>query len=182
MPLLGIVRLQRDARIRNARKYHLLMKVLREWRREDCSALTCQISLESVIAKNNDPSISQSKAKIKLKKAEPPIATHGNDEYSSLHQKNIKRAIFATKAGAAANLFMASTKGVVGLMVSSTALIAGIVSVIYTEQLKSFFLVNQMLRIASGICFAMLWFITLSPRRGRWPLRTGRGEEARLSH
>ena len=41
------------------------------------------------------------------------------------YHKNIQAAIYATKLGAVANLALASTKGVAGVMVSSTALIAG---------------------------------------------------------
>jgi len=53
------------------------------------------------------------------------------DESVAKHQQNINRAIYATKVGAIANLGLASTKGVVGLMVSSTALIAGYLLIVF---------------------------------------------------
>jgi hypothetical protein len=47
------------------------------------------------------------------------------------YNKNIQAAIYATKLGAVANLALASTKGIAGVMVSSTALIAGYKDQVY---------------------------------------------------
>lgn len=73
------------------------------------------------------------KPKIKLKSNDINPIYDGEDiesrqrekENALQYNKNIQAAIYATKLGAVANLALASTKGMAGVMVSSTALIAG---------------------------------------------------------
>ena len=73
------------------------------------------------------------KPKIKLKSIDINQIYDGEDvesqrrekESALEYNKNIQAAIYATKLGAVANLALASTKGIAGVMVSSTALIAG---------------------------------------------------------
>lgn len=85
------------------------------------------------------------KPKIKLKSIDINPIYDGEDidsrqkekENALQYNKNIQAAIYATKLGAVANLALASTKGMAGVMVSSTALIAGNPS-IFISLLKNF--------------------------------------------
>ena len=76
---------------------------------------------------------SNPKQKLKLKAAdtsqcydsEDPEKRAKDASIAEQNSKNISRAIYATKLGAIANLGLATTKGIAGALVSSTALIAG---------------------------------------------------------
>lgn len=110
------------------------------------------------------------KPKIKLKSVDINPIYDGEDidsrqkekENALQYNKNIQAAIYATKLGAFANLALASTKGMAGVMVSSTALIAGnpyILFLCFKFSFKSFSF--QMLQTVSVIFFAMQLSTTL---------------------
>lgn len=111
------------------------------------------------------------KPKIKLKSIDINPIYDGEDidsrqkekENALQYNKNIQAAIYATKLGAVANLALASTKGMAGVMVSSTALIAGNPFIFISLLLKFSFksCSFQMLQTVSVIFFAMQLSTTL---------------------